>query len=242
MQAGKMSPCKNMLITAVAATLVISALSACKKTVISDKVTPLVTPSPAKGIGDGVPDSEAIIRLTGTKCDGERVTTFEIKVAGLRDTGWTKFTCDDKTKEIKIATKSGFCNVLQLRAHVVFTKAGLNPEDYYRETSKSQDKPFFIVDQSTASNDPSKNVNIHFEDTNDDFWAKTYTPCLGENKNLMDKVFDVIEGNEKTCAQVLGKDKDSPPAVDWNDFEFSVESDNVQFSVESFPDIGCNPN
>lgn len=242
MQGRKCGAFSNAQITAGLVLLVVASMAACKKTVISDKVTPLVTATPAKGIGDGIPDSEAIIRLTGTKCDAERVTTFEIKVAGLRDTDWTKFTCDDKTKEIRIATKSGFCNVLQLRAHVVFTKQGLTPEDYYRETSKSLDKPFFIVDQSSASNDPSKSVNVHFEDTNDEYWASTYTPCLGENKKLTDIVPDVIEGGEKTCSQILGKDKDKPPAVDWNDFEFAVESEDVQFSVESFPDIGCNPN
>lgn len=217
-------------------------LVGCKKTVIADKVTPLVTATPARGIGDGVPDSEATIRLTGTKCDAERLTTFEVRVAGLRDTGWTQFTCQDKTKEFRIATKSGFCNVLQLRARIVFKKAGLDPEDYYRETAKESDKPFFIVDQSAASNDPSKSVNVHFEDTTDLFWSKTYTPCLADNKNLQDRVPDVIEGGEKTCAQVLGKDKDVLPAVDWNDFEFSVDSDEVQFSVEGFPDIGCKPN
>jgi hypothetical protein len=46
--------------------------------------------------------------------------------------------------------------------------------------------------------------------------------------------------NQKTCTQILGKDPSKPAAVDWDDFEFSVESDQVQFSVESFPNIGCS--
>ena len=218
----------------------------CKKTVISDRVVSVATPSPTtepprKGIGDGVPDTTATIRLTGTRCSAERITEFEVKVAGLKNTEWTKFTCSDKSKEIRINTKSGYCNVLQLRARVSITKTGLT-EEYVRETAKAADQQFFIVDQNPEVNARGEGINIHFEDTTDAYWNKTYQPCVDGSKSANDLVLDVIEGNQKTCTQILGKDPAKPAAVDWDDFEFSVESEQVKFSVESFPNIGCSSN
>jgi hypothetical protein len=194
---------------------------------------------PRKGIGDGMPDTTATIRLTGTRCSAERITEFEVKVAGLKNTEWTKFTCSDKSKEIRINTKSGYCNILQLRARVSMTKTGLT-EEYVRETAKAVDQQYFIVDQNSEGNARGEGINIHFEDTTDAYWNKTYQPCVNGSKSGTDLVLDVIEGNQKTCTQILGKDPSKPAAVDWDDFEFSVESDQVQFSVESFPNIGCS--
>jgi len=218
----------------------------CKKTVVADKVAPIASPSPTiepprKGIGDGIPDTQALIKLTGTRCSAERITEFEVKVAGLKNSSWIKFTCSDKSKEITIDTKSGYCNVLQLRAHVNMTKAGLT-EDYFRETAKAIDKHYYIIDQNASSNAGGKGINVHFEDTNDNYWNKTYKPCLDGSKAESDTVLDVIEGNQKTCARILGKVAGEPAAVDWDDFEFTVESGQVQFTVEGFPDIGCSPN
>jgi hypothetical protein len=218
----------------------------CKKTVVSDRVIARPTPTPTvegprKGIGDGLPDTTAIIRLTGTRCSAERITEFEVKVAGLKNTQWTKFTCSDKSKEIRINTKSGYCNVLQLRARVSITKTGLT-EEYVRETAKASDQQYFIVDQNPEGNASAEGINIHFEDTTDAYWNKTYQPCVDGSKAASDLVLDVIEGNQKSCTQILGKDPAKPAAVDWDDFEFSVESDQVQFSVEAFPNVGCSPN
>jgi len=218
----------------------------CNKTVVSDKIVPIATSTPAKqeptrkGIGDGLADTKSTIRLTGTKCDAERLTEFEVKVAGLSNTTWTKFLCSDKTKEIKIDTKKGYCNVLQLRAHVSMTKAGF-ADDYYRETAKQVDRSFFKIDQMVGDDKKIIGTNIHFEDTNDSYWNNTYKPCLDKVKAESDTIKDVIEGDMKTCARILGKEPGKSAAVDWNDFEFSVESDEVEFTVENFPEIGCSP-
>lgn len=222
------------------------ALESCKKTVVSDKVTPIVTQAPEletprKGIGNGIADTQATIILNGTKCSAERVTEFEVKVLGIKDTSWTKFKCTDKSKEILIDAKTGYCNVLQLRAHVSMDKPGFE-EKYIRETAKVVDKQYFIVDQTISENSIEKGINIHFEDINDEYWSKTYKPCLDKIKAESDTVLDIIEGDQKTCAEILGQVPEKDPAVDWNDFEFSVMSDQVKFSVEGFPDVGCNPN
>lgn len=225
-------------------------LSACKKTVVSDKIVTITTPTPTtepprKGIGDGIADTQAIIKITGTKCSAERITEFAVKVAGLKNTEWINFRCNETDKEIRVDTKKGYCNVLQLRPRVSMTKNG-ETEEYYRESANSSHKFFFKARPATSQSSISRGVNISFEDTTDLYTKQTYEPCkkaADENKDLsVQKVMDVIEGNEKTCAHILGKVPDKPAAVDWDDFQFTVESDQVQFTVEGFPEIGCSPN
>ncbi len=240
----KSAQAKQHICISVALIAGLCSLAACKKTVVSDKVVSVATPMPTtepprKGIGDGIADTQAIIKITGTKCSAERITEFAVKVAGLKNTDWIKFRCDDPDKEIKVDTKKGYCNVLQLRPRVYMTKSGVS-EEYYRETANSSHRFFFKVKQSTSQSTTSRGVNIVFEDTTDEYIKKTYEPC-SKDPNLQ-KVTDVIEGGEKACAQILGKVTDKPAAVDWDDFQFTVESDQVQFTVEGFPDVGCSPN
>jgi len=235
--------------------LLVSALflAACKKTVVSDKITTVTTPTPSaepprRGIGDGLADTQTVIRISGTKCAAERTTEFALKVAGLKNTEWVKFGCKEgKETFIKVDTKKGYCNILQLRPYVLLAnKQGVTIEEYYRETANSNHKFFFKVTQSNSQNSISKGVRISFEDTTDAYISKTYNPCkeAAEQKKDLNttKVFDEIEKVEKTCAQVLGMIPDKEAAVEWNDFEFTVESDQVQFTVEGFPEMGCSPN
>lgn len=225
--------------------------AACKKTVISDKVVPVATPvatlePPKKGIGDGVPDTKAILRLTQAKCDAERKTAFAVKVAGLKNADWIPLTCNDKSREVEINTKKGYCNVLQLKADVSFVKTGLPEERYTRQTVNASDKVFFNVDQRPSESGGVQGMNIHFEDTNDSYWNTAYMFCMKNPAGVV-AVEPITGVKNQSCSNILkgytGQDgRPVSPAVDWNDFEFTVESDQVQFTVEGFPEIGCSPN
>jgi hypothetical protein len=235
-------PIMHILICSVFAT------QACRKTVVSDKVVPVAiataTAEPLKkGIGDGIPDTKAVLRLTNASCEAERQTVFSVKVAGLINTDWIKLSCNDKSKEIVINTKKGYCNVLQLKADVSFSKAGLNPESYTRSTSVASDLSFFKIDQTAARNENRAGTNIHFEDINDDYWNNAYMICLKDKNKIITK--EPITGLEnQPCSNILSgytnsKNEKIDPVVEWNDFEFTVESDDVQFTVEGFKDFGC---
>ncbi|MEN9809625.1 MAG: hypothetical protein RLZZ488_1192 [Pseudomonadota bacterium] len=229
---------------------------ACNKTVVSDKVVPVSTPvvtvaPPKTGIGDGIPDTKAIIRLTKANCEAERKSVFQLKVAGLVNTDWIQINCNDKDREIEINTKKGYCNVLQLKADVTFEKAGLKSESYQRSTQTSEDKDFFKVTQKQVDGAVS-GVNIDFEDTNNDFWKYAYVQCVNDPSKTILKA--PIDGGDLPCSVVLNggvveelkngvrTQREIPKIVDWNDFQFTVESSDVQFSVEGFPNLGCKPN
>lgn len=220
---------------------------ACNKTVVSDKVVPVSTPvvtdtPPKKGIGDGIPDTKAIIRLTKANCDAERKSVFQLKVAGLVNTEWIQINCNDTGRDIEINTKKGYCNILQLRADVSFEKTGLKPESYQRSTQKSEDKDFFKVSQNQVNGTVS-GINIDFEDTNDDYWNVAYKQCVQDPSKTITKV--PIDGRDLSCSVILNGETvggKNEKIVDWNDFQFSVESSDVQFAVEGFPDLGCQVN
>jgi hypothetical protein len=239
--------------TAFALTFVLAA--GCKKTVISDKVVPVAVPTATaeplkKGIGDGVPDTKAVLRLVNANCEAERTTVFSVKVAGLVNTDWITLSCKEKSKEVVINTKKGYCNVLQLKSEVTFDKTNQDGsktiEKYTRSTAVASDLAFFKVDQKPAVNGSSAGTNIHFEDTNDDYWNKAYMICL-KDKNATIALEPITGNKNQSCANILNGYTDTTnkkinPVVEWNDFEFTVESDEVQFTVEGFKDIGCSPN
>jgi len=230
-----------------------AALLGCKKTVISDRVVPVAVATATieplkKGIGDGIPDTKATIRLTKARCDKDeyRKTVFSVKVAGLVKTDWISMNCNDLAREIVIDTKKGYCNVLQLKADVSFAKQNMTSESYQRTSATQKDQGFFKADQKKAENGSIAGVNIRFEDTNDAYWNTAYLVCLNDKNAKID--LEPITGvRNQPCTNILNgyvdpvKGKIDAP-VDWNDFEFSVESDQVQFAVEGFKDLGCSPN
>jgi len=231
---------------AAAALCCVFALS-CKKTVISDKVEPVATSAPIdRGIGDGKSDSKAKLRLTNARCDAERKTTMAVKVAGLKNTDWVELNCETTGREIEIDTKTGYCNVLQLKGTVTFEKKGLQSENYIRTTSNSADKDFFKVENLSQASNTTKGMNIQFEDTNDLYWKNAYQYCL-KNENAVLTMEPITGIKNQPCKNVLNSYQNASgttitPAIDWNDFEFTVESESVQFAVEGFSDVGCSSN
>ncbi|NBX18102.1 MAG: hypothetical protein EBR09_12135 [Proteobacteria bacterium] len=227
----------------------------CKKTVVSDKVVPIAiataTAEPLKkGIGDGVPDTKAVLRFVNANCEAERKSVLSVKVAGLVNTDWITISCSDKTKEVVINSKKGYCNVLQLKSDVSFQKKDSEGkeirENYVRTTASAADRVFFKVDQPAAKSNGRTGINIHFEDTNDDYWNKAYMICLKDTNATIPE--EPITGvRNQACKNIINGYTDTAnkkinPVVEWNDFEFTAESDEVQFTVEGFKDVGCNPN
>jgi hypothetical protein len=229
---------------------------ACNKTVVSDKVVPVKTPDTSPTQNNGTiegqtPDTKSKIRISKASCDAERKTEFQVKVQGLIGTDWIRLSCDDikSGKEFEVDSKKGYCNVLQLKTDVTFDKSPFTPEKYTRTTSNPSDKFFFKLEAVGGSSSTSA-LKIRFEDTNDDFWNEVYLIC----KNTSDKLWEQTQITlsklqyEKTwtCDEFMnGRKKQDgtrwPTIVDFDDFVFSIESNDVQFAVENQPEIGCKP-
>lgn len=216
---------------------------ACNKTVVSDKVVPVRTPDTTPAQNNGTiegqtPDTKSKIRISKAACEAERKTEFQLKVRGLVGTDWIRLSCDDikNGKEFEVDSKKGYCNVLELKADVSFTKTGLPSENYVRASSNLSDKVFFRLEPVSGSAATSA-LKISFEDTNDEYWNKGFQYCSNNPGGTIGKVPITGVINQKCDAFM----QDPGMAVDFNDFVFSVESNDVEFAVENQPEIGCKP-
>ncbi|NBW80562.1 hypothetical protein EBR21_02300 [bacterium] len=219
------------------------ASQACNKTVVSDKVVPVKTPdtSPTRNNGNiegQAPDIKSKIRISKAACNAERKTEFQVKVRGLVGTDWIRLSCDDikSGKEFEVDSKKGYCNVLELKAEVSFSKTGLPSENYTRVSSNLSDKVFFKLEPVSGSALTSA-LKISFEDTNDEYWNKGFQYCSKNPAGTIELV-PITGARNQSCESFI---KDPGMAVDFNDFVFSVESNDVQFAVENQPEIGCKP-
>lgn len=220
-------------------------LSGCKKTVISDKVTPIATETPRSN-NEVVADTVATIKITGG-CDenAEIERTLQISVVGIADSKPVTIVCKKgqtaSSSDFEIPVSSKVCNQIRIEANLK-TPSSWGPEDlnytnktqYSRSTAVREDAIYF--EPRNTGNDPA--LTVGFEDHVTEL-MNIDQKCQSDRDAKINENIPVF-GHVKTCNTYLA-DAKYREGIDHDDVVLSFNSTDpkVKFVLEGNPSGAC---
>jgi len=251
MRVSKNGSVESVLFAAGLAMFGVVVLPACKKTVISDKVTPVATEAPKKE-GEIVADTVAKIKLVGgcdpTAAIGRKV---QISVIGIQNSQPISFECtkgsglDEMTFDIPVSTQ--VCNqnriVANLKTPDDWGYEGVNALSYtrtlsyMRSTALPDDSVYFKIRGASSG----QTLDVGFEDHISELMAIDQK-CqeLGAVESEKFLQIPVFGDKDVTCKEYLSNEK-YRGGIDHNDVKllFSSPDPKVKFVLEGDPKGTC---
>ncbi len=226
-------------------------LPACKKTVISDKVTPIATEAPKKE-GEIVADTVAKIKLVGG-CDPNAVIgrKVQISVMGVQNSQPIAFECikdsslEEKTFDIPVSTQ--VCNRIRIVADLKTPDnwgfEGTEPLkytrtlNYTRSTAVPADSIFFKVNGTPSAQTLDVGFEDHITELMDIDQKCQKSGAVESEKFLQVPVF----GDKDVSCQTYLSDEKYRTGIDHNDVKllFSSSDPKVKFVLEGDPNGKC---
>lgn len=225
------------------------ALSGCKKTVISDKVTPIATETPQQN-REVVADTVATIKITGG-CDENAVIerTLQISVVGIANSKPVTIVCKpgqtSLNSDFEIPVSSKVCNQIRILADLKTpekwgkgpTPDFLNYTDktqYSRSTAVPEDAVYFQLKNESGT----RGMTVGFEDHVTEL-MNIDLKCKSDGSAVINEVIPVF-GNVDTCRTYLD-DSSYRLGIDHNDVVLSFNSTDpkVKFVFEGNPNGAC---